>query len=264
MIIEANYISKIEKLLNSDDEVNHVIAFQIMSEMGAPIDLYPIMTNQTSKMQLCMQYGFRNVIAKRRVYMPDEFVLTTICIELSLPYGTPLRYQDLWRLEKLQIPEYPLRNHFTFGLEDDATCLDGLQFATQLKELSIVNHEMDKSELTVLQHLTNLEILKLKGISLEVFRMKNIQNWKPIGHLLQLKELHLVDCQLEDLAFLPKSMSQLEHLNLQHNHITNLIGLIDNPAIQYCQLDVRNNPLNANDLPWQLECLKMRKVEVLY
>ena len=263
MIIEAKYIPKLEKLLNSDDEANHIIAFQLMSEGGAPADLHPAMTNQISKIQLCMQYGFRDIIANRRVYLPDEFVQNTVCTALGLPYGSPLHYQDLWSLEKLVIPEPPARNHFTFGLEDDATNLEGLQFATQLKELSITNHEMNEQELAILQQLPTLEVLKLKGISRGIFRMKNIQDWTPLRNLRQLKHLALVDCQLDNVAFLAKNMEQLEFVNLQHNQLTHLLDLIDNPAIRHCTVDVRNNPLATDELPRQIDHLKLRKVEVL-
>lgn len=264
MIIEANYIPKLEKLLNSGDETNHLIAFQIMSEIGAPVDLHPAMTDQISKIQLCILYGFKNIIAHRKVYMPDQFLQNTIRQTLALSYDTPISYQHLWRLETLYIDEPPQKNHFTFGLEDDSTNLEGLQFASQLKHLAIVNHEVAENELEAIQHLTNLEILKLHGISQGVFRMKAIQNWKPLAHLLQLKELHLIDSQLDNLAFLPKHLAQLELLNLQRNKLDSLMSLVDNPAIQHCVVDVRRNPLRAEDLDRQIARLKARKVEVLH
>ena len=181
MIIEANYIPKLEKLLNSGDETNHLIAFQIMSEIGAPSDLHPAMTNQISKIQLCMQYGFDNIIANRKVYMPDQFLQNMIRQTLALPPDSPVNYQHMWNLGTLNIDEPPQKNHFTFGLEDDSTNLEGLQFASQLKELVIINHEMAENELEAIQHLVSLEVLKLQGVSRGAFRMKSIKKLETFG-----------------------------------------------------------------------------------
>ena len=83
-----------------------------------------------------------------------------------------------------------------------------------------------------------------------------------MAYLLQLKELHLIDDQLEDMSFLPKHLSQLQLLNLQKNKLNDLMALVDNPAIQHCVVDVRNNPLQSEDLNKQIARLNSRKVEV--
>lgn len=263
MIIETDYTPKLEKLLNSSDEANHHIAFQIMSEIGAPSDLHPIMTNQVSKIFLCIQYGFENIVSERIVYMPDEFLQETIRQILGLTYDIKITYQNLWQLETLTLQEVPPKNHFTFGLEDDATNLEGLQFATQLKKLTILNHEMNENELEVLQYLGNIEYLYLQGISRGVFRMKAIDDWSPIGHLLQLKELHLIENQLSDVSFLPKHLPHLQLLNLQKNDLVDLKHLVNNPAIEHCIIDVRKNPLNMGLVAKQITRLNARNVEVV-
>lgn len=262
LVAKTEYLPQLESLLNSSDEANHHIAFQIMSKIGVPGDLHKKMTDRVSKIYLCLKYGFRSLILDRRVSMPDEYLQETIRELLNLSYDASITYRHLWQLESLTLEEIPPRNHFTFGLEDDATSLEGLQFATQLKHLTILNHEMDDHEIGAIRHLHNLEYLHLQGISQGVFRMKAIQDWAPISHLSQLKELHIIESQVESVDFLSKNLPKLQLLNLQKNKIHDLTDLVNNPAVVNCTIDLRNNPLDTHQVRYQIERLQKKDVEV--
>ena len=264
LIAETEYRPQLERLLNSSDEANHHIAFQIMSKIGVPGDLHKKMTDQVSKIYLCLKYGFRSLILDRKVSMPDEFLQESIRELLDLSYDASITYRHLWQLDTLTLEETPPRNHFTFGLEGDATCLEGLQFATQLKQLTILNHEIDENEIGIIRHLHSLEHLHLQGISQGAFRMKAIQDWSPINQLSNLKELHLIENQLDRINFLSKNLPNLQLLNLQKNNIEDLKDLVNNPAVVNCTIDLRDNPLNYQVVEQQVKTLVDRDVEVLH
>ena len=264
LIAETEYRPQLERLLNSNDEANHHIAFQIMSKIGVPGDLHKKMTDQVSKIYLCLKYGFRSLIRDRKVSMPDEFLQESIRELLGLSYDASITYRHLWQLDTLTLEETPPRNHFTFGLEGDATSLEGLQFATQLKKLTILNHEIDENEISVLRHLHNLEYLHLQGMSQGVFRMKAVQDWSPISQLSQLREVHLVENQIDTLGFLSKSLPNLERLNLQKNALEDLRDLVNNPAVVNCTVDLRDNPLEVVKVKSQITQLEERDVELIF
>ncbi|OJJ17064.1 hypothetical protein BKI52_30585 [marine bacterium AO1-C] len=263
LIAETEYRPQLERLLNSSDEANHHIAFQIMSKIGVPGDLHKKMTDQVSKIYLCLKYGFRSLILDRKVSMPDEFLQESIRELLDLSYDASITYRHLWQLETLTLEETPPRNHFTFGLEGDATSLEGLQFATQLKRLTILNHEIDENEIGALRHLHSLEHLHLQGISQGAFRMKAVQDWSPISHLSHIKELHLIENQLDRVNFLSKNLPHLQLLNLQKNNIEDLKDLVNNPAVVNCTIDLRNNPLEAEKVKHQIAKLEKRDIEIM-
>ena len=263
LVAETEYRPQLERLLNSSDEANHHIAFQIMSKIGVPRDLHKKMTDQVSKIYLCLKYGFRSLILDRKVTIPDEFLQESIRELLDLSYDASITYRHLWKLDTLTLEETPPRNHFTFGLEGDATNLEGIQFATQLKKLTILNHEIDENEIAPLRHLHSLEYLQLQGISQGAFRMKAIQDWSPISHLNQLKELHLVENQLEQVDFLSKKLPHLQRLNLQKNNIDDLKTLVNNPAVANCTIELQDNPLEITKVKHQIAQLEKRNVTLV-
>lgn len=177
----TQHISKIKTLLDSDEESNIRMAFQIAKGMGVPHDLYADFNNTFLKVLLCLE---EDMLAPLQTLKKLEIFAFEQLTHLPDNVG------DLYNLKMLNL------------------CANALQVIPEsigkLQRLQYLN--LDSNQLTFLPinlgQLTQLEWLELGQNKLETLP-------ESIGQLKSLRYLNLKGNQLQDL---PQSFYELRNL----------------------------------------------------
>ncbi|OJJ13929.1 hypothetical protein BKI52_45005 [marine bacterium AO1-C] len=181
VVCSPQHIEKIRSLLNSQEEMNIRMAFQIAKGLGIPKELHTDLTDSFFKMMVCLEeevLGPLKSLKKLELFALDQLK--------SLPESVG------------QLSQLKMLNLCANALESIPESIGKLQ------QLQYFN--LDSNQLKSLPHnigkLTQLEWLELGQNKLEKLP-------KSIGQLQNLRYLNLSHNQLKDL---PVALSKLENL----------------------------------------------------
>ena len=199
------------------------------------------------------------------VSIPDPNLAAAMRKALGLGANAPISKQAMQRLTKLDV----INSEIKSGIKN----LIGLEYATQLTELRLFNHQIRNiSPLTGLTRLKRLDvernqisnIIPLAGLTqLEnlylganqinnqgVQRLSNltqlkvlslygnqISNIKPLSNLTKLEQLHIADNQIRDVSPLA-GLKNLEILYLQGNPIQDASPLAALRKLRHTDIDI--------------------------
>lgn len=219
----TEYTHKIKQLLQSSDQANVTLAFQLMQGQGIPEALYGLMADSFYKKTLCVQHGI----------MPPIQDLTNFHLEGD--HTQPLCYlfegfpKALLQLPYLQALTFSQHNFATLPAIDTAWgTLEQLNLAanglidlpedfgnlTKLQQLSLADNELRclPDSFKKCKQLTELD---LSGNQLSDFPAV-------IGRLGKLEKLNLANNQLSDIPATIGKLKRLKELNLSGNELTDL------------------------------------------
>lgn len=149
------------------------------------------------------------------VNIPDTFLKEAIANELNISPNNVITKKQLRTL-----------THLEAGY---ITSLEGLQYATHLKEL--VLYEGKVSDLSPLESLTSLNKLDVSS--------NLISDLSPVANLRNLTHLYLGENNITDISSLAY-LTKLEELYLSDNHIANLAPLSKLTHLLYLYLGENN------------------------
>ena len=139
-------------------------------------------------------------LASADVEIPDPNLESAIRETLALTDGTPITRQELLNLMRLRVESPQLSN------------LTGLEHATNLENLSLGGTGM-VSDLTPISNLTSLKTLNAGS--------NQISDIRPLANLTNLAGLSLWSNEIQDISPLA-NLTKLTYLNAGGNHIENL------------------------------------------
>ena len=180
------------------------------------------------------------------VDIPDPNLRGAITEALELPANTPITQQEMLKLTKL------------VANRKNITDLTGLEYATNLEVLSLVNNRItDISPLTTLTNLTHLYLTSnaletiepLAGlINLRVLDLYNtgLKDITPLANLIALESLVLVRNMIVDISPLA-GLENLKRLQITENPIRDFTPLLELEGVEL-DLDIDLNRLDQLNL----------------
>ena len=159
------------------------------------------------------------------VIFPDTNLANKVREALDLPIGVFIPKSKLSTLTVLEawVPKGTPRKK---RIRD----LTGLEYATELKELLLLNNQI--SNITPLAGLTRLTVLDLWN--------NDVSDITPLAPLTQLEQLNLGENQISDITTLTK-LTQLTHLLLNNNQISDTTALAE--LVNLKALYLTGNPI---------------------
>lgn len=219
----SEYTNKIKQLLESEDQANQALAFQLMEGQGVPKALYRLMGNDFYKQTLCVQHGIVSPIQNINSfhlsgdhqppsgYVFEHFPKALLALdelrELTFTqhqFTQLLPIENAWRvLEKLDLSLNQLTQ-----LPQDFGNLGKLQ------EFSLANNQVLSLPESI-KKCKQLKVLQLGGNQLRTFP----------NDILSLNKLEKLDLQNNFIAEIPSGINKLKklkELNLSGNRLRNL------------------------------------------
>ncbi len=186
--------------------------------------------------------GLNRITYAQEVYIPDPNLASAIREHFRLSQNVPITQQLMLQMTALN------------GSNSEITDLTGLEHATNLEILNLKSNQI--SDISVLADLTQLELLslgsnKIKDITplstlanLSILWLNDniISDLKPLSGLTQLEELFLNSNQLSNLVPL-RGLTQLVELYLADNQISTVTPL--NALLQLEILNISSNKVES-------------------
>lgn len=200
-VVSQQMHEKISALLATNDRDNWHLAFQLIRGMDLAQPLGQAMTNSSAKVQLCMEYGFREVYHAVRELNLSKQNLTKFPLEICEMTNLEVLHLHQNNLTVLPASIAKLKHLHTLVISVNALsalpCTIG-----QLPSLMMLN--LMNNELTALPaeigHLTNLRYLWLLGNRIAELPDEIVQ-------LQQLEFLHL-----GDMIFSPEKQAEIREM----------------------------------------------------
>lgn len=177
-------------------------------------------------------------IANKVVVISDTTLRNTIKSELGIPNDVDITIKDMVDLTRVEF--------ITTSQYFSVRSLDGLQYASNLKELTIVNGSFYANQfqgLAPISNLRNLESLRIGAAYGQPSNRISLSDLSPLSNIDSLKEINITRSRFTDVDAL-KDISNLETLMLANNRITDVSAFSNSSSLQSIKhLNLKNNPI---------------------
>lgn len=139
-------------------------------------------------------------IANKKVLIESQTLRIHLKSELSIPNDKEITIKDLSQMKELT---------YISSSYSDVSSLVGLEYATNLESITIVNAPSNRSELTNLSPISNLKKLKKLRLTLGGTNTGRLTNIEPLRNLTGLEELTILASDVSDISSL-KTLKNLK------------------------------------------------------
>ena len=196
------------------------------------------------------------------VNIPDANLRAKIETALNKQSGAPIIVEEMETLTNL------------IAVNINISDLTGIEHATNLTVLNLQSNSL--SDISPIAGLTNLTVLNLQSNSLSDIspiagltnltsidlRSNSLSDISPIAGLTNLTVLLLSDNSISDISAVT-DLTNLTRLRLKLNSISDLLPLVTNSGLSSGdEIDVRGNPLNYPSITTHIPTLQSRGVTV--